>query len=55
MEGFSNYWHCYNECHTTTDTNIIQLDAVLANRSEDDDMYPLTMQKLQMLKRLMQH
>ncbi len=41
MEGFLYHWHRYNECLATTDTNIIQLDAVFANRSEDDDIYPL--------------
>ena len=43
---FSNHWHCYNKCHATTDTNIIQLDAVFANYSEDDEIYPLTTAKI---------
>jgi len=39
---FSKHWRCYNECHATTNTTDIQLNAVFANRSEEDEIYPLT-------------
>jgi hypothetical protein len=32
--AFSNHWQCYNKCHATMNTNVIQLDAVFANLSE---------------------
>jgi hypothetical protein len=41
-KAFSNHWRCYNECNATTDTNIVQMETVFANCSEDDDIYPLT-------------
>ena len=41
-KAFSNHWQCYNKCHATVNTNVVQIDAVFANRSEDDDIYPLT-------------
>ncbi len=39
---FSKHWRQYNECHATTGTNDVQMNAVFANRSEDEDIYPLT-------------
>jgi hypothetical protein len=39
---FSTHWHSYHKCHATTDTNVIQLDSMFANHSEDDEIYPVT-------------
>jgi hypothetical protein len=39
---FSKHWRRYNECHATTDTTDVQMDAVFANRSEEEEIYPLT-------------
>ena len=39
---FSKSWRCYNECHATTNTTDIQMNAVFANRSEEEEIYPLT-------------
>ena len=39
---FSKHWRHYNECHATTNTNDIQLDAVFAYHSEEEEIYPPT-------------
>jgi hypothetical protein len=38
---FSKHWRRYNECHASTNTNDFQMDAVFANRREEDEIYPL--------------
>ncbi len=40
---FSKLWSCYNEAQQDSGkTNIIQLNEVFTNHSEDDEIYPLT-------------
>jgi hypothetical protein len=40
---FSKLWSCYNEVQEDSDeTNIIQLNEVFTNHSEDNEIYPLT-------------
>ncbi len=39
---FSKHWRQYNECHATTNTNDIQMEGVFANRSKEEEIYPLT-------------
>ena len=39
---FSKHWQRYNECHATTNTNDIQMEGVFANRSKEEEIYPLT-------------
>ena len=41
-DTFSKHWRRYNECHATADTTDVQMDAVFANRSEEEEIYPLT-------------
>ncbi len=44
---FSKLWLCYNEAQEYSDkTNIIQLNEVFANHSEDDEIYPLTVTEI---------
>ncbi len=44
---FSKLWSCYNEAHEDPDkTNMIQMNKVFANRSEEDEIYPLTVKKI---------
>jgi hypothetical protein len=44
---FSKLWLCYNEAQEDSDeTNIIQLNEVFANHSEDDEIYPLTITEI---------
>jgi hypothetical protein len=44
---FSKLWLCCNEAHEDSDkTNIIQLNEVFANHSEDNEIYPLTVTEI---------
>ncbi len=44
---FSKLWSCYNEAQEDSDeTNIIQLNEVFANHSEDSEIYPLTITEI---------
>ncbi len=43
----SKFWSCYNEMQEDPDeTNTIQMNQVFANRSEEDEIYPLTMKEI---------
>ncbi len=39
---FLKHWRRYNQCNATDDTCNVHMDSVFANRSEDDEIYPLT-------------
>ena len=44
---YSKLWSCYNEAHEDSDeTNTIQMNEVFANRSEEDEIYPLTVKEI---------
>ncbi len=44
---FSKLWSCYNEAQKDSDkTNIIQLNEVFTNHSEDDEIFPLTVTEI---------
>jgi hypothetical protein len=44
---FSKLWSCYKEAQEDPDkTNIIQMNEVFANRSEEDKIYPLTVKEI---------
>ncbi len=38
----AKHWGRYNECYATSSTSDVQMDTVFANRSEEDDICPLT-------------
>ena len=40
--GRTKHWRRYTECYATAGTSDVQMDTVFANRSEEDDIYPLT-------------
>jgi hypothetical protein len=43
----SKFWSCYNETQGDPDkTNRIQVNQVFANRSEEDEMYPVTVKEI---------
>ncbi len=43
----SKFWSCYNKMQGDPDeTNTIQMNQVFANRSEEDEIYPLTVEKI---------
>ncbi len=39
---FSKHWLGYNETNSLSNTDRVHLNQVFANRSEDDEIYPLT-------------
>jgi hypothetical protein len=41
-KAVAKHWRRYNKCYATTSTPDAQMDTVFANRSEEDDIYPLT-------------
>ena len=43
---FSKHWRGYNETNSQSNTNRVQLNQVFANRSEDDEIYPLTVSEI---------
>ncbi len=44
---FSKLWSCYNEAQEDPHkTKIIQMNEVFANRSEEDEIYPLTVKEI---------
>ncbi len=43
---FSNHWRGYNETNSQSNTNEVHLNQVFANRSEDDEIYPLTVSEI---------
>jgi hypothetical protein len=44
---FSKLWSCYNEAQEDPDkTNMIQMNEVFTNCSEEDEIYPLTVKEI---------
>ena len=43
---FSKHWRWYNETNSHSNTNSVHLNQVFANRSEDDEIYPLTVTEI---------
>ncbi len=41
-KSFVYHWRSYNEASTPTQAHCFHLNEVLANRSEEDEIYPLT-------------
>ena len=42
----SKFWSCYNETQDQDETNPIEMNQVFANRSEDEEIYPLTVKEI---------
>jgi hypothetical protein len=43
----SKFWSCYNKKQEDPDeTNTIQMNQVFANRSQEDEIYPLTVKEI---------
>jgi hypothetical protein len=40
--AFSKLWHCYNENNPGNETQECNLNKVFANRSEEEEIFPLT-------------
>ena len=44
---FSKFWSCYNKAQEDLDDiNTIQMNQVFANRSEEDEIFPLTVKEI---------
>ena len=43
---FSKFWSCYNETQDPVETNMIQMNHLFANHSEEDEIYPLTVKEI---------
>ena len=43
---FSKFWSCFNETQDPDDENPIEMNQVFANRSEDEEIYPLTVKEI---------
>ncbi len=43
---FSKFWTCYNKTQDLFETNTTQTNHVFANRSEEDEIYPLIVKKI---------
>ncbi len=43
---FSKFWSCYNETQDQDEINPIEMNQVFANRSEDEEIYPLTVKEI---------
>ena len=42
----SKFWSCYNETQDQDETNPIEMNQVFANRSENEEIYPLTVKEI---------
>jgi hypothetical protein len=43
---FSKFWSCYNETQDQDKINPIEMNQVFANRSEEEEIYPLTVKEI---------
>ncbi len=43
---FSKFWTCYNKTQDPVETNTTQMNYVFANRSEEDEIYSLTVKEI---------
>jgi hypothetical protein len=43
---FSKFWSCYNETQDHNEINPIEMNQVFANRSEEEEKYPLTVKEI---------
>ena len=43
---FSKFWSCYNKTQDQDETNPIEMNQVFANRSEEDEIFPLTVKEI---------
>ncbi len=41
-KSFAHHWHSHNEASTPTQAQCFHMNEVFANRSDEDELYPLT-------------
>jgi hypothetical protein len=45
-KSFMHHWQSYNESSASTDPHCFHMNQVFANRSKEDEIYPLTTEKI---------
>jgi hypothetical protein len=45
-KSFAHHWHSYNETRTPTQAYCFHMNEVFANRSDEDEIYPLTKEEI---------
>jgi hypothetical protein len=45
-KSFAHHWQSYNKSNTSTEAHCFHMDVVFANRSKEDEIYPLTTAKI---------
>jgi len=43
---FSKFWTCYNKTQDPVEANTTQMNHIFANRSEEDEIFPLTVKEI---------
>jgi len=43
---FSKFWSCFNKTQDPDELNTIEINHVFANRSEEDENFPLTVKEI---------
>ena len=43
---FSKFWSCFSETQDPDESNTIKMNHVFANRSKEDEIFPLTMKEI---------
>ncbi len=51
-KSFAHHWHSYNEGSMPTQAHCFHMNEVFANRSDEDEIYPLTTAKIEAAQRV---
>jgi len=43
---FSKFWSCFSKTQDPDETNTIKMNHVFANRSKEDEIFPLTVKEI---------
>ena len=48
---FSKFWSCFSETQDPDESNTIKLNHVFANRSKEDEIFPLTVKEIEVAQK----
>ena len=48
---FSKFWSCFSETQDPDESNTMKLNHVFANRSKEDEIFPLTVKKIKLAQK----
>jgi hypothetical protein len=48
---FSKFWSCFSETQDPDESNMIKLNHVFANRSKEDEIFPLTVKEIEVAQK----